>query len=382
MSQKNPSTKLLILQPTSFCNINCTYCYLPDRHVKNKMSVLTYQKILENLEKSRLLDDSMTVCWHAGEPLVMPYEFYQTCFEITRKFEKENLEIHQNIQTNAILVNQKFCNLFKEYKARIGVSLDGPEFIHDIKRKFRNGKGSHAATIKGIKLLQDNNISVSAICVLSSESLDYPDEIYSHFLENGIYRIGLNIEEAEGTHQESSINNAHTEKYEKFLYRFLELAAIDNQVELREFNMIEDILKTNKNIIINSQSNPYEIVNVSTNGDFTTFSPELLSQDSLEYSNFVLGNVYNDLIIESAKSAKFNKMYGDILAGVKKCSEECDYFGLCGGGAPSNKYYENGTFDSSETQYCRFNKKILVDVYLDFMANRVSNSQNNQVQFQ
>lgn len=346
------------------------------------MSILTFQKILENLENSRLLDESMTVCWHAGEPLVMPYDFYKSCFEITRTFEKPGLEIHQNIQTNAILVNQELCDLFKEYKVRVGVSLDGPEFIHDAKRKFRNGKGSHAATIKGIKLLQDNNISVSAICVLSSESLDYPDEIYYHFLENNIHRLGLNIEEAEGTHQESSISNSHIDKYQNFLYRFLELAAIDNRIELREFNMIENILKTNNDIIINSQSNPYEIVNVSTNGDFTTFSPELLSQESVEYDGFVLGNVYNDLIIDMEKTGKFQKMYGEILAGVKKCSDECDYFGLCGGGAPSNKYYENKTFNSSETQYCRFNKKILVDVYLDFMANRASNPLNQQVQIQ
>ncbi len=30
---------LVVVQPTSFCNLNCDYCYLPDRHLKNTLSL-------------------------------------------------------------------------------------------------------------------------------------------------------------------------------------------------------------------------------------------------------------------------------------------------------------------------------------------------------
>lgn len=42
------------------------------------------------------------------------------------------------------------------------------------------------------------------------------------------------------------------------------------------------------------------------------------------------------------------------MTGVEKCRAECAYFGACAGGAPANKYFENGSFATTETRYCRY----------------------------
>ena len=55
-------------------------------------------------------------------------------------------------------------------------------------------------------------------------------------------------------------------------------------------------------------------------------------------------------------------MSSDIARGLRKCRDTCEYYGLCGGGAPVNKYFENGSFDSTETMFCRLNRKAIVDV--------------------
>jgi uncharacterized protein len=52
---------------------------------------------------------------------------------------------------------------------------------------------------------------------------------------------------------------------------------------------------------------------------------------------------------------------------VRLCRERCDYFPFCGGGAPANKYFENGTFASTETLFCRLHKKVCLDVALDLL---------------
>jgi uncharacterized protein len=57
-------------------------------------------------------------------------------------------------------------------------------------------------------------------------------------------------------------------------------------------------------------------------------------------------------------------MYQEMSAGVKLCRENCQYFGLCGGGAGSNKYWENGTFNSAETKACNYRIKVVTDVVL------------------
>jgi uncharacterized protein len=61
------------------------------------------------------------------------------------------------------------------------------------------------------------------------------------------------------------------------------------------------------------------------------------------------------------ETPKFKRMFTEIMAGIGMCKESCDYFDVCGGGAPSNKLYENGSFASTETKYCKYSRKIIVD---------------------
>jgi uncharacterized protein len=98
---------------------------------------------------------------------------------------------------------------------------------------------------------------------------------------------------------------------------------------------------------------PLEILSVDHAGNFSTFSPELIGQDCPEYGDFVFGNVLDDPIAAMFSNPAFRRTYAQILAGVERCRRECEFFELCGGGAPANKLYENASFDSTQTAYCR-----------------------------
>ena len=312
----------------------------------------------------------MTVCWHAGEPLVMPIDFYRSAFEISERYINNERNINQNIQTNATLITQEHCDLFKKHNVSIGVSIDGPDFIHDRNRKTRSGKGTHKQAMEGVKMLLKNGINVRVIAVLTSFTLDFPDEMYNFFVENGLRHIGFNVDEVEGTNTVSSFENAPEQKYRDFLYRFLTLVSRDSILEVREFHSLENNIKGGRGVLGNSQVNPFDIISVDTDGNFTSFSPELLAQKSEIYGDFILGNVVSERIIDCLNSPKFNRMFQDIISGVEKCRKECEYFSICGGGAPSNKYYENGSFDSTVTKYCRLTKQLLPEVYIQFMNSK------------
>jgi uncharacterized protein len=58
-------------------------------------------------------------------------------------------------------------------------------------------------------------------------------------------------------------------------------------------------------------------------------------------------------------------MTADIDAGIALCRDRCEYFSVCGGGEPVNKLFENGSFASSETVYCRMTKMRATDLVLD-----------------
>ena len=147
---------LLVLQPTTFCNLDCSYCYLPDRQLKHKFSLDLLEPIFHNLFSSPYLNKDFTIVWHAGEPLAMPPNFYKSAFDIiddiAQKLNKNQYHFEHSIQTNGTLINQDWCDFFKTHNVKIGVSVDGPDFIHDANRKTKTGLGTHASTMRGISL--------------------------------------------------------------------------------------------------------------------------------------------------------------------------------------------------------------------------------------
>ncbi|TVQ47321.1 MAG: GRRM system radical SAM/SPASM domain protein [Gloeocapsa sp. DLM2.Bin57] len=366
--------KLVVIQSTSFCNLDCDYCYLPNRHLKQEFSLELLEPIFANIFTSPFIQDGFTVVWHAGEPLTMPITFYQSAREIIKKVAMKSncdyLAINHNIQTNATLINQNWCDFFKENNIRVGVSLDGPDFIHDHHRKTRKGLGSHAATMRGVGFLQDNSIEFTVIAVLTEHSLDYPEEIFNFFVENNLKQVGFNIEEIEDYHQNSSLNKQAAEtKFTNFMKTFYYLNKTHNQtLNVREFDHLKKVIYSQRGVN-RGQFTPLTIISIDHQGNFMTFSPELLGVESTKYGKFALGNLAKDSLSLIKENTKFKEINQKVQEGVNLCAQTCQYFEVCGGGSPGNKYFENGDFNTTETMYCRYTKKIILDVILADLEN-------------
>jgi len=75
----------------------------------------------------------------------------------------------------------------------------------------------------------------------------------------------------------------------------------------------------------------------------------------------------HDEIDEAAGSERLRRLREEIDAGIAACRESCDYFAVCGGGSPSNKYFETGRFDGTETLHCRLTRQVMTDVALNHL---------------
>ncbi|PSF37169.1 GRRM system radical SAM/SPASM domain protein [Aphanothece hegewaldii CCALA 016] len=362
---------LVVVQPTSFCNLNCDYCYLPDRHLKNTLSLELIEPIFKAIFTSRFLEDDFTICWHAGEPLAVPVNFYESAFALiesmSHQYNTKGYGFCHSVQTNATLINDAWCDLFKKHSVYVGVSIDGPAFLHDAHRKTRKGLGSHGSTLRGISFLQKHEIDVHAIAVLTEDSLNYPDEIFNFFWENGITDVGFNMEESEGVHPISSLNQSGIEqRYRAFMARFWELVtATEGKFKLREFETLCSLIYADDRLNHTDMNRPFMIINIDHQGNFSTFDPELLSVKTETYGDFIFGNVLSSSFESACYTEKFWRVYQDMQAGVIACRETCPYFGVCGGGAGSNKYWENGTFRSTQTNACLYRVKCVTDLILD-----------------
>ncbi len=369
--------ELLIFQSTSFCNLDCKYCYLPDRSSKKKINIDIIRNTLLKLVEEKIIQDDFCIVWHAGEPTVMPIDFYKKVNELIQEIIPSNVKVTQQIQTNATLLNDEWCEFFNESKMQVGVSIDGPKEINDKNRVLRNGKGTYEEIIKGINLLKKHNIEFSVISVLTNQSINFPADIYNFFKELGPISVGFNIDEEEGVNIKSSIDENSETKLKEFWRTIFQLQLTkSNYLNIREISEFkESLLNMNlssKSISVGQMTNPLSIITIDTEGNFSTFSPELLGMKDKHYNDFLFGNINTDSFLSIKKNKKFNLVYDDINNGIKKCYDTCDYFTFCGGGAPSNKLYENGNFNTTETKYCKYSKKIIVDALMDEIEERLS----------
>lgn len=363
--------QLLVMQSTPLCNIDCAYCYLPDRRNPRRMSQETVDAVYRDLTTEPFVGKKFTTVWHAGEPLAAGIPFYADAVRASRRLAERGCEVAHSIQTNATLVNDDWCDFFKEASVRVGVSLDGPVDLHDRNRRDRSGRGTHSRVMQGISALQRHGIEFHAICVLTRYSLDYPEALVAFFASIGVQRLGLNIEEIEGANTVSSMTApGSTVALQRCLERLQELALREGIV-VREFDSLRRIIYSGRSGQVNVQSLPFGVVSVDVDGNYSTFSPELLTMRHLRYDRFTFGNIHQGPISSMLDSPRFWNVYQDIRAGVDRCRGGCEYFRLCGGGSPSNKAFENGTFNSTETAYCRLAKKTVIDVVLSSLENEL-----------
>lgn len=334
------------------------------------MDASTLEKVVRGLFATDLVRESITFVWHAGEPLAVPREWYRHAFEIIGHNAPPGLRITHSFQSNGTLLTKDWCDFIRQTGLCIGLSLDGPAFIHDAHRKTRSGAGTHERAMRGVGLLREQGIDFHVIAVVTGDSLDHADEIFDFFIENGITRFGFNVEEQEGVHTRSTLENAGSDRVEAFFRRIFERQkAHRGAVRVREFDFaLQRILGRRSNpdhVFDNEQARPFGILNIDWQGNLSTFSPEMLGLPTEAYGRFAFGSFLEGGLEAALSNPAFLNALRDIRSGVDRCRAECEFFDLCGGGAPANKYFENGTFDSTATNYCRHIIQLPIQIVLE-----------------
>ncbi len=373
-----PQIEVVVVQPTPFCNIACSYCYLPQRDDRAVISQGTIANLFGKLFASGWAGRQLTVIWHAGEPLVVPVAFYRQAFAAIEAMRPPGVGLVHAFQTNGMLITPEWCELFSDWKAVVGVSIDGPKPLHDARRRTRAGGGTFDRTLAGIRVLRAHDIPFHVISVLSREALDQPAMMHDFYASEGITQVGFNVEETEGDHVSDMLAAADIrESYRRFLDLFWRRARNAGQVVyVREIDdMIRAVFRPRDAAWRNPQVESLAMLNVDCRGNVSTFSPELLGMKNAGYKDFLIGNVDTDSFEQMCNSPALAAMLRDISAGVAACEAECGYFSVCGGGSPINKLAENMSFASTTTVFCALTQMAPADVVLGSIENLLAPDQ-------
>lgn len=371
-----------MIQPTALCNLDCSYCYVPDRQNSERLPFVLLEKLLQAVRSSSLAHEQLElkILWHAGEPLAAGIDYFRQAFALTERLVGDRWRVRHSIQTNGTLITSDWCGLFRSHGVSLGVSLDGPAAVHDANRKTLGGGGSFAKVMRGIDLLRAHDLRVNVLSVLSSQNIDRPDEMFHFFFEHGLHQLAFNVEEIEGPNLVSSLLPvkggvaAARARYGAFMRRFSQLNKQHGwPLTIREFlslaRLIEKARTEPAHVPLAPERRLGGILTMARDGAISSWSPELASGVPGLSSRFSLGNIRDVASVDELLAGeRAQAIQEDIDRGIEMCRIECEYFGVCGGGSPGNKFYERGTFAASETLKCALQTKELVEVMLATFA--------------
>lgn len=168
------------------CNLDCHYCYYlnkknlyPEDKSLRMSDKLLEEYIVQHINASP--DPVIRFSWHGGEPTILGLDTFQKIVKLQRKHKPKNQRIANGIQTNGILLDEKWCRFLAEESFEVGLSIDGPKEIHDQYRVTKDGKSSFEKTMHGYELLRKHNVTCNILCVVNAYNVQYPKEVYTFF---------------------------------------------------------------------------------------------------------------------------------------------------------------------------------------------------------
>lgn len=140
---------MLVCVLTKACPLRCRYCFA-DPTAPDEAAVLSLahaRQALGLLSPSRPL----SVSFFGGEPLMAWGRLTQVVAEAQGLAARSGRLPKLACTTNGVLLTPERAAYFARHGFSLIVSLDGPEELHDAARIFPDGRGSHAAVLRGLR---------------------------------------------------------------------------------------------------------------------------------------------------------------------------------------------------------------------------------------
>ncbi len=183
-----PNAFTTLIKPIgSRCNMRCTYCYYLDKSLQydsdyTPRTIMSDEVLREYIKQYIEANDVPVVsfCWHGGEPLLAGVKFYEKALYYQQKYANGK-KIENALQTNSLLINDEWCSLFRRGNFLLGVSLDGPQDIHDSFRLDGGGRGTFDRVMRSVERLKANSVEFNTLSVVNSKCAGRGKEIYNFF---------------------------------------------------------------------------------------------------------------------------------------------------------------------------------------------------------
>jgi len=381
MVDKIPPRVHVLAKPSgATCNLACSYCFFLDKELlypnsKFRMSEETLEDYIRQLIETHR-SKQVTVAWQGGEPTLMGVDFYRKAIEYQEKYSRPGMTFENTMQTNGTLLDDEWCEFLKENNYLIGISIDGPQHLHDAHRVDKGGAPTFDRVMRGLRLLQKHGVEYNILVTVNGITADHPKEVYRFLRDEAkttwiqfipvIERMnpdGLNLTQVG---DQVSPRSVRPEQFGRFLIGVFD-EWVNNDVGKIYVQTFEAALRNWMNMpssgmCVFEKTCGYGLA-LEHNGD-------LYSCDHFVEPEYLLGNIKEEDMIELVASDRQYKFGQDKFETLPKYCLECPVLFACNGECPKNRFIETPDGEPGLNYLCAGYKAFFqrVDEPMRYMA--------------
>lgn len=330
-----PPKLALIMKGTRLCNLRCTYCR---SWAEGPDEVMPFDVLARSIQSACTAPGVGLVqfIWHGGETTLRPLSFYRKALWLQERFRRRGMTIGNQLQTNGTHLPPEWLDFLKLYGFAVGVSLDGPPEVHDLRRVDIKGRPTSERVREGIRSLQAHGIEFEVKMVVDDEVVALgARRVLDYLLEIGVRQVALLNVVPEGD-PERKLPGDHLgfPRFVDFLREIFHLwwPRHREQIEFRELS----------DLMIRLQGGPGSFCVFGENcmGGVLTIEPkgEIAACDRYQGDpSFLFGNILHTDLSSVPRAANMVRAHQETDAEMDRASQ-CRWFAICHGGCPHDRY--------------------------------------------
>ena len=364
------------------CNLACRYCYYLEKDQlypkggSSRMSDdILEEYIIQQIDASS--EPVIRFSWHGGEPTVLGLDYFRKIVALQRKHRPAKQRISNGIQTNGTLLDEDWCRFLAEEGFAVGLSLDGPQPMHDRYRVTRDQKPTYEQVKRGYNLLQKHRINCDVLCVVNAHNVQYPTQVYQFFKQiNAQYISFLPLVEpqldAEGGVSQHSVP---AEAWGDFLCTIFDewMREDIGQVKVQIFEEAARTAFGQEHALCIFRKTCGDIPVIEHNGDF-------FSCDHFVDAGHRLGNIQEIPLVELLESPAQRAFGQAKLDSLPRYCQACEVRAMCNGGCPKNRFLQTPDGETGLNYLCSGYKRFFISCrpFIAELANLLSGHTSEQ----
>ena len=335
----------LLAKPTgASCNLDCAYCFfLSKEQLYPGSRFRMSDEILETYLRQYLQSQpgpEVEIAWQGGEPTLMGLNFFRHAVDLAGQLKLPGQIVRHTMQTNGVLLNDEWVQFFKEHQFLIGLSLDGPQELHDVYRVDKGGHGSFAKVLRAARLLQAHQIDVNILTTVHAANAEHPLAVY-RFLRDEVGAQFIQfipiVERANQTgFQEGDTvteRSVTAEQYGRFL-----ISIFDEWVRRDVGRVFVQIFDVALGIWLGAPPSLCLFAPTCGGALALEHTGDLYACDHFVEPDYLLGNIQHRPMTELAASDRQNQFGQDKKARLPRYCRACAVRFACHGECPKNRF--------------------------------------------